>query len=90
MHVDSVITLDNNINCLLLEKAVYNNDNYFLSVVLDEEEEPSEEYVVFKEIIENGEKYVEKVEDEATLGEVLKQYTEAVGSKVKQIVEGNN
>ena len=54
MKVDTVITLDNDVNCLLLEKANYNNDNYFLSVVLDDNEEPSDEYVVLKEIIENG------------------------------------
>ena len=50
MIVDSVITLENDVNCLLLEKVTYNNDNYFLSVVLNEEEEPSDEYVIFKEI----------------------------------------
>ena len=55
MKVDTVITLDNDINCLLLEKAVYNTDNYYLSVVLDDSEEPSDEYVVLKEIVENNE-----------------------------------
>ena len=51
MKVDTVITLENNENCLLLEKAVYENNNYFLSVILNELEEPSEDYIILKEII---------------------------------------
>ena len=35
MTVDSVITLDNDVNCLLLEKVNYENDSYFLSVILN-------------------------------------------------------
>ena len=41
MKIDSVITLENDVNCLLLEKVNYNNDNYFLTVVLDDNEEQS-------------------------------------------------
>ena len=52
MTVDSVITLENDVNCLLLEKVNYENDNYFLAVVLTIDEEPSNNYVIFKEIIE--------------------------------------
>lgn len=87
MSVDSVITLDNNINCLLLEKTVLENNNYFLSVILNEEEEPSDEYVVFKEILENGEKYVEKVQDETLLTELLKQFTNIFNTNVEKLVK---
>ena len=66
MTVDSVITLDNDVNCLLLEKVNFETDNYFLSVVLNEDEEPSDEYVIFKEIIENNENYVEAVADQSS------------------------
>lgn len=89
MKVDSVITLDNNVNCLLLEKAILENDNYFLSVVLNEEEEPSDEYVIFKEIIENGEKYVEKVEDRDLLSELLKQYTNIFNTNVDKLIKND-
>ena len=83
MKVDTVITLDNDINCLLLEKAVYNTDNYYLSVVLDDSEEPSDEYVVLKEIVENNESYVMRVDDEATLAELVKLFTQSFGEKVR-------
>lgn len=83
MKVDSVITLENDMNCLLLEKANYENDNYFLSVILDENEEPSDEYIVLKEIIENNENYVSKVTDENVLAELAKLFTRSFYDMVK-------
>ena len=85
MIVDSVITLENDVNCLLLEKVTYNNDNYFLSVVLNEEEEPSDEYVVFKEINENGESFVEKVEEADLLAELVKEFSSNVAKLVENL-----
>lgn len=87
MIVDSVITLENDVNCLLLEKVTYNNDNYFLSVVLNEEEEPSDEYVIFKEINEDGQGFVEKVEDGELLAELIKKFTNSVAKLVQNLPE---
>ena len=87
MIVDSVITLENDVNCLLLEKVTYNNDNYFLSVVLNEEEEPSDEYVIFKEINEDGQGFVEKVEDGELLTELIKEFTNSVAKLVQNLPE---
>ena len=77
MKIDSVITLENDVNCLLLEKVNYNNDNYFLTVVLDDNEEPSDEYIVLKEIIEDGQNYVMRVTDEKVLAELIKLFTKS-------------
>ena len=85
MKVDTVITLDNDINCLLLEKAELNNSNYFLSVVLDESEEPSDEYVVLREIKEDNDNYVMRVDDESTLAELVKLFTKSFGEKVQNL-----
>ena len=87
MIVDSVITLENDVNCLLLEIVTHNNDNYFLSVVLDEEEEPSDEYVIFKEINEDGQGFVEKVGDGELLAELVKEFTNSVAKLVDNLPE---
>ncbi len=83
MTVDSVITLENDVNCLLLEKANYENNNYFLTVVLNQEEEPSEEYAILKEIIEDGETFIEKVTDPNLVMSLLQLFT----SDVKKFVD---
>lgn len=87
MTIDSVITLENDVNCLLLEKVTYDNNNYFLSVVLNEEEEPSDESVIFKEIIDNGESYVEKVEDSELLAALAKEFTNSIIKLVDNLPE---
>ena len=83
MTVDSVITLENDVNCLLLEKANYENNNYFLTVVLNQEEEPSEEYAILKEIIEGGETFIEKVTDPNLVMSLLQLFN----SDVKKFVD---
>lgn len=85
MKVDSVITLENDVNCLLLEKVEYENNNYFMSVVLNEEEEPSDEYVIFKEIIENNENYVEKVEDAVLFSSLIQLFTTKIDKFVDSL-----
>ena len=87
MRVDTVITLDNDVNCLLLDKASYNDENYFLSVILDEAEEPSDEYIVLKEIVENNQYSVERIVDEAILTELIKLFTKSFGEKVDNLPE---
>ena len=39
MKVDTVITLDNDLNVLLVDKTIYEDTSYFLGIVLDENEE---------------------------------------------------
>ena len=87
MIVDSVITLENDVNCLLLEKVNFETDNYFLSVVLNEDEEPSDEYVIFKEIIENNKNYVEAVADPNLQARLVELFTKEVGKLVDSIPE---
>ena len=87
MTVDSVITLDNDVNCLLLEKVNFEADNNFLSVVLNEDDEPSDEYVIFKEIIANNENYVEAVADPNLQARLVELFTKEVGKLVDSIPE---
>lgn len=84
MQVDSVITLEDNINCLLLEKAEYENSSYFMAVVLSENDEPTRDYMVFKEIIKEDGKYVEKVKDTNLLSELLKIFNDSFNQKYKE------
>lgn len=85
MTVDSVITLDNDVNCLLLEKVNFEDNNYFLSVVLNEDEEPSDEYVIFKEILEDNEAYVEAVESADLQARLVSLFTKEVSNLVNNL-----
>ncbi len=87
MKVDTVITLDNDLNVLLVDKTIYEDTSYFLGIVLDENEEPTEESAVLKEIIEEDGTYVEKCEDQTILTEVLKDFTKSLNKFVGTLPE---
>jgi hypothetical protein len=57
-----------------------------MSVVLTKDNEPSDEYVIFKEIIEGEDKYVEKIVDDTLLEELLRLFTQSF----KDMVSGLN
>ena len=75
MKVDTVITLENDVNCLLLEQAKLENENYFLAVILTDSEEPSDDYVILKEIVEDGKEYVLRINDGYTLAKLVNLFT---------------
>lgn len=87
MKVDTVITLENNVNCLLLDKATYNGINYFLAVVLDEKNEPTDDNVVFKEIVEGPDTYVEREGNEEILKELMAMFTKSFNKMVSELPE---
>ena len=66
MNVDEIITLDDNKEYILLSKTVHNNDKYFLAVEAVKDK-PTNNYVIFKEINENGEFFVEEIVDKTLI-----------------------
>lgn len=76
MNVDEMITLANNVSYGLLLKVSLDEDNYFLAVQLDSNEEPTDKYEVLKEVNDQGEISVLIERDPLILNELLKQYQE--------------
>ena len=74
MKVDTVVTLANGKNYLLLLESDIQDEDYFLSVLLDENNEPTDEYIVLKEINKNGKTYVKKETKLIILKQLLDNY----------------
>lgn len=70
MEKDTIITLEDNEKFVLLDKVELENANYFLALKLTEDEQPTKEYEIFEEEIEDGDSYMSIVED-PTLKEAL-------------------
>ena len=70
MEKDTIITLEDNEKYVLLDKVELENANYFLALQLTEDEQPTRHYEIFEEEIEDGESYMDIVEDQ-TLKETL-------------------
>ena len=64
MNKEDIITLEDNVEYMVLDTALFNHDKYLYCVEIDEEEMPKSEYKYFKEINEDGNLFTEEVEDE--------------------------
>ena len=58
-----------------------------MAVVLNETEEPSDDYVVLKEKLDNDKQYVIKVEDANTLAKLVNLFTISLSNSVYGIGE---
>lgn len=73
MQVDSVITLKSDKKYgLLLESEEL--EGYFLAVLLNENEEPTNSYAVLKEEKKDGKTFVKRVEDPLILNQLLEDF----------------
>lgn len=67
MEVDTIITLDNELEYALLERLEYNNKVYFFAAGIDKEENSTGEYIFIEEIKQDGKLKVQLVTDEELL-----------------------
>lgn len=74
MTVGEMITLSNKNSYGLLLDAVLNDNKYFLAVLLNEREEPTEKYVVLKEEIDGENISVIEENDIVILSKLLDDY----------------
>ncbi len=64
MNKEEILTLEDNVEYMVLDTAEFNHDKYLYCVEIDEEEMPKDTYKYFKEVKEDGILYTEEVEDE--------------------------
>ena len=70
MEKEDIITLEDNTEYMVLDIALFNQEKYLYCVRIEEEEMPTNEYKYLKEMNENGELFIEEVEEEGII-EVL-------------------
>jgi len=73
MGVDELITLDDGKEYVLLTEAILEGNKYFLAVEAVNEV-PTENFIIFKQIIENGELSVEEVDDEELRAKLVNEF----------------
>lgn len=75
MLVDEIIELENGLSYLLLLDSEIDGTNYYLAVRVDEQDQPTNDYIVLKEIIENNETFTQKVTDPIILSKLIEEYS---------------
>ena len=73
MGVDEIITLDDGKEYILLMESTRENGKYFLAVEA-ENGNPTENFEIFKEIVENDEFSVEEVDDDKLKEQLIDEF----------------
>ncbi len=64
IKINTIITLSNNERFMVLNETMYEENKYFLVMGIDEQKEIiSSKVAIVKEVIQNKEVFVEKIED---------------------------
>lgn len=74
MKIDQVISLANGKRYLLLLNSELQEDIYFLAVGIDDNDEPTKEYVVLKEIKKDGEVYSQRINNPILINQLIADY----------------
>lgn len=73
IKINTIITLENNEQYMVLNQTIYEGDKYYLVMGLDQNKEIIENNVaIFKEETEQDNVYIEKVEDSKLIIELTK------------------
>lgn len=75
MNIEDIITLEDNKEYIILDIVEINQEKYLYCVGIDKDERPTDEYKYFKEVVENGDTFLEKVEDEKVLKTIITLFT---------------
>ena len=73
--VDKIVELENNKSYVILEETNLNDIKYYLGLRLDENEEPTNNYLFFEEILDNDNVYLTPIEDDDMKGLLLTAFT---------------
>lgn len=80
--IDNIIELDNNKKYLILDECELDNIRYYFGVRLTDDEELTNTYLFFKEIIDNERIYLNPIEDDKLKGLLLTSFTINYAEKV--------
>lgn len=75
MEKDTIITLDDNTTYALLDETIIDNKTYFFALKLDENNNPTTEYEIFENEEEDGEIYMNILENEDLKQSIMVEFT---------------
>lgn len=75
MMVDQIVELENNRKYVMLETTNLGDKTYYFGLRLDDDEEPTNNYLFFEEINENNDVYLLPVEEQELKGLLLTAFT---------------
>lgn len=73
--VDKIVELENGKSYVILEETLLNNNKYYLGLKLNKNEEPTNNYLFFEELVESNNTYLTSIEDDNVKSVLLTSFT---------------
>lgn len=88
MKKDTIITLENGKEYILLDSTTYENKNYFFAAGYEKaENKTNNEYKFFEELNINGETYIQEVTDNSIIQALLAIFTVNYAEMIKEDID---
>lgn len=82
IEVGNIVTLENNQEYLLLEELEKGTSKYIYAVRTLEDETPTDEFMIFEEIFNNGDEYLKLIDNKELYDELIEDFKDLVADKV--------
>lgn len=82
IEVGNIITLENNEEYLVLDQITYNNVKYIYSVRTIDNDNLTDEYLIFEVIKDNDGEFIKAIDDKKLYDELIQQFKESVSNKI--------
>lgn len=82
IEVGNIVTLENNQEYLLLEELNKGTGKYIYAVRTLEDETPTDEFMIFEEIVNEDGEYLKLINDKNLYDELIEEFKDVVADKV--------
>ena len=90
MEKGTIITLDDNSEYALLDDTIINEKKYFFAVKVDINKNPTTSYEVFVEVYEDGEYFIDVLDESDFKQSILLDFSNNYMKKVGESIKDNN
>ena len=92
-EVGNIVTLEDNLEYLILEELLKDGKKYLYAVRVLIDETPTDEYLIFEVLSDNGGEYLKVVDDKTLYDELIEDFKDIVSDKILSgnvTIEGSN
>ena len=89
-EVGNIVTLENGQEYLVLEELTKDNSRFVYSVRILQDDTPTDEYLIFEAINNEGDEYLKPVEDKAKYDALIDDFKDLIADKIINFVNNED
>jgi len=85
IQLENIVTLDNGQDYVILEEVEYEGARFVYTVRVENQEDLTDDSMIFEAVNENGEEFLAPVEDKEVYNELIELFKDKVADKLDSI-----